>query len=329
MHDLKNTKIVITGGAGFVGSWITDQLLREKVKEVVIIDNLSRGSKNNIHEALQSGKVNFIEGDILDGPLLNKALDQADYCFHLAAYRITQCAAQPRMALKVMVEGTFNVLEACVEARVKKLLLASTASIYGQADIFPTVETHHPYNNYTFYGAAKMSNELMCRSFGNMYGLHYNAVRYFNIYGPRMDTYGKYTEVIIRWYHLIKEGQSPLIFGDGKQTMDFVYIEDIARASILAMKSDQHNEAFNIASGVETSLEELCQALLEVMGSDLKPIYKPLPAERKNVEVLRRLADVSKAKKMIGFQAQVNLKDGLRELVQWLDNAKPVTAQKT
>ena len=320
MLGLENKSILITGGAGFVGSFIVDQLLEERVKEIVIIDNFSRGSERNIAQSLKSGKINLIEGDIRDRDLLEKLFEGIDYCFHLAAFRITQCAVEPRQAFEVMYAGTWNVLEACVQHRVKKLFFASNASIYGQADTFPTPEIHHPYNNYTFYGAAKMANELMCRSCQQMYNLTFNAARYFNIYGPRMDTYGKYTEVMIRWYHLIKDGDSPLLFGDGKQTMDFIYVEDVARASIMMMRSDQNNEVFNIASGTETSLEELCHELLYVMGSSLKPKYLPLPAERQKVEVLRRMADVSKVKRMIGFKPKISLREGLACLVGWLDS---------
>ncbi len=318
--ELKNKRILITGGAGFVGSFVADQLLVEGVREIVLIDDFSRGSAANIAEALNTHKVRLVEGDIRDLALIDKLFEGIDFCFHLAAYRITQCASQPRQALEVMSGGTFNVLESCVKHKVQKLFLASTASVYGQADVFPTNELHHPYNNYTLYGALKMANELSCRSFQQMHGLAFNAARYFNIYGPRMDTYGKYTEVMIRWYNLIKEGKPPLIFGDGKQTMDFIYVADVARATIMMMKSDQNNEVFNIASGVETSLQGLCLTLLEVMGSDLKPKYMPLPDERKKVEVMRRLADVSKAQKWLGFKAQVSLKEGLHHLVRWLDN---------
>lgn len=317
--NLQNSKIIITGGAGFVGSYIVEQLLDEGVKEIVIIDNFMRGSKDNIAKSLETGRVRCVEADIRDLETMDMLFTGMDYCFHLAALRITQCAQQPREALEIMYDGTFNVLELCVKHKIKKLVFASTASVYGQAEIFPTKETHHPYNNVTLYGAAKMANELMCRSFAHMYGLKFNALRYFNIYGPRMDTYGKYTEVFIRWYHLIKEGKPPLIFGDGKQTMDFIYIEEVARASILALKADCSGEAFNIASGKETSLEELCTTLLEAMGSKLKPQYVPLPEERKKVEVIRRLADVSKAKEMIDFKAQVDLKSGIKKLVAWLD----------
>ena len=317
--DLNGAKILITGGAGFVGSFVIEQLLEEGVEKIVVVDNLFRGTRENIKESLATGKVELVEGDIRDLEILDKLFEGIDYCFHLAALRITHCAAEPRQALEVMYDGTFNVLDACVRHKIKKVFFSSTASIYGQAEDFPTKEDHHPYNNRTLYGAAKMANELMLRSFNSMFDLQYNVSRYFNIYGPRMDTHGKYTEVLIRWYYLIKEGHRPKIFGDGKQTMDFVYVEDIARASILALKADVSNEVFNIASGEETSLEQLCNALLDVMGSKLKPEYIKLPDERKNVEVLRRKADVLKAKERIGFVSEVGLKEGLTKLVNWLE----------
>jgi UDP-glucose 4-epimerase len=233
---------------------------------------------------------------------------------HMATLRITACAAEPREALEVMCDGSFNVLEAAQAAGVKKVVTASTASIYGQADVFPTREDHHPYNNRTWYGATKIMLEGLLRSFNDMYGLPYVALRYFNVYGPRMDIHGKYTEVLIRWMERIASGQPPLILGDGTQTMDFVYIEDVARSNILALKSDVSDDVFNIASGQETSLNELAAALLKVMGSDLQPEYG---AERKVNPVSRRLADVSKAHQALGFKAQVKLEDGLSRLVDW------------
>lgn len=317
--EIKNSRIIITGGAGFVGSFLVEQLLSEGVEKIVILDNFIRGSENNIRDVLDTGRVHLIKGDIRNLPLIIEAFSEMDYCFHLAALRITHCAAEPREALSTMYSGTFNVLEACVDHKLKKIVLASSASIYGQADVFPTPETQHPYNNYTLYGAAKMANELMLRSFYQMYGLDYVALRYFNIYGPRMDTHGKYTEVLVRWYRLIKEGKAPLIYGDGKQTMDFVYVGDIARANIAALKSDVTNDVFNIARGEETSLEELCYAMIDVMGVDIKPEYVPLPEARSKVEVLRRLADVSRARDRLGFEAKIPLKQGLKSLVKWLD----------
>ncbi|MCA9405664.1 MAG: NAD-dependent epimerase/dehydratase family protein [Candidatus Omnitrophica bacterium] len=324
---MKGSKILITGGAGFVGSFVIEQLLDEGAERIVVIDNLVRGSRKNIDASLKTGRVELVEGDIRDRQLVTDCLKGIDYCFHLAALRITHCAAEPRHALEVMYDGTFNVLEACVENQIKKLVFASSASVYGQAEDFPTTEKHHPYGNYTLYGAAKMANELMLRSFNQMYGLNYNALRYFNIYGPRMDTHGKYTEVLIRWYRLIAEGKQPLIYGDGKQTMDFIYIEEIARATVLALKSQTCNEVFNIAGGKETSLEELCFSLLKAMNSDLKPQYIPVPEERKKVEVMRRLADVTKAKELIGFEAGVDLEEGLSRLVKWLDAEEAVASR--
>jgi len=327
MINLKDSKIVITGGAGFVGSYIIEQLLDEGVEEIAVLDNLFRGSKENIQASLDTGRVKLIEGDIRDRNAVNDVFANQDYCFHLAALRITHCAAEPREALEIMYDGTFNVLEACIEQKIKKLIFASSASVYGQAEEFPTKEIHHPYSNQTLYGAAKMANELMCRSFQHMHGLNWNALRYFNIYGPRMDTYGKYTEVLIRWYYLIKEGKQPLIFGEGNQTMDFIYIEEIARATLLALKSSTQNEVFNVATGTETSLKELCYLILEIMGSDLKPKFVPLPDERKSVEVMRRLADVSKASELISFESNVELKDGLKKLVHWLDSLSCLAEQ--
>ena len=315
---LKEKKVLVTGGAGFVGSFVVDQLLDLGVAEVVIIDNFVRGSRDNIAPAMKSGRVRLVQGDIRDRDLLDRCFVDMDYCFHLAALRITHCAEHPREALEVMYDGTFQVLEMCVTHRIQKLVLASSASIYGQAETFPTAEDHHPYNNFTLYGAAKMANELMCRSFSQMYGLKYNALRYFNIYGPRMDTHGKYTEVLIRWFRIVKEGRPPLIFGNGKQTMDFIYVEDIARATIQALTASVNNEVFNIASGTETSLAGLCASLLEVMGSSLKPEYRPVPDDRQKVEVMRRLAAVNKADEMLGFRSQVGLKEGLGKLVAWL-----------
>lgn len=319
MNDLRNSRILITGGAGLVGSFIAEQLLEEQVKEIIILDNLVRGSKDNIRNILSDKRVKLIIGDIRDEVLLKKLFVGIDYCFHMAALRITHCADIPREALGVMFNGSFNVFEECIKNKIKKIILASSASIYGQADTFPIKECHHPYNNATLYGAAKLANELILRSFYHMYGLNYAALRYFNIYGPRMDIHGKYTEVIIRWYHSIKEGKRPLIYGNGSQTMDFIFVEDVSRASILTLKADVVDEVFNIASGVETSLNKLCCLLIEIMGSSLKPEYVVMPGERKKVEVKRRLADISSARKRIGFKTEFTLREGMEKLVSWLE----------
>lgn len=311
---MQNSRVLITGGAGLVGSHIADLLVKEGVSEIVVLDNLTRGQLSNLAWAKENGPLVVVEGDIRDRKLLEEVMQGVDIVFHQAAIRITQCAEEPRLALEVLADGTFNVLEAAVKAKVKKVVAASSASIYGMAEDFPTTESHHPYNNRTIYGAAKVFNEGLLRSFYDMYGLDYVGLRYFNVYGPRMDIYGVYTEVLIRWMERIAKGQPPLIFGDGKQTMDFVYIEDIARANILAAKADVTDEVFNVASGVESSLNDLAYSLAKVMGSDLQPEYGP---ERKVNPVQRRLADTSKAKKLLGFEAEVSLEEGLRRLVSW------------
>jgi UDP-glucose 4-epimerase len=308
-------RVLITGGAGLIGSHIADILIREGESEIIVFDNFVRGRRDNLAWAMSHGPVQIVEGDIRDAALLHDVMRGVDLLFHQAAIRITQCAEEPRVAMEVMADGTFNVLEAAVAAKVKKVVAASSASVYGMADQLPTTEFQHPYNNRTLYGAAKAFNEGLLRSFNEMYGLNYVALRYFNVYGPRMDIHGVYTEVLIRWMERISAGQPPLIMGDGTQTMDFVYVEDIARANVLASKAaDVTDEVFNVASGVETSLNDLARLLLKVMKSDLKPEYGPA---RKVNPVHRRLADVSSARKRIGFQAQVPLEEGLKRLVDW------------
>ncbi len=312
--EFKKGKYLITGGAGFIGSHVADLLVRNDPSEIIILDNFVRGRRENLTWALANGPVTIVEGDIRDLTLLKDVMQGVDFVFHQAAIRITQCAEEPRLAKEVLVDGTFNVLEAAVQAKVKKVIAASSASIYGLAEEFPTKENHHPFNNRTLYGACKLFNEVLLRSFNEMYGLNYVVLRYFNVYGPRMDIFGAYTEVLIRWMEGIAAEQPPIIFGDGNQTMDFVFVEDIARANLLAMQSETTDEVFNIASGVETSLYDLALSLLKVMGSNLKPEYGPV---RRVNPVPRRLAYIGKAEQMLGFKAQFTLEDGLSRLVEW------------
>jgi UDP-glucose 4-epimerase len=245
---------------------------------------------------------------------VRKATEGIDAVVHMAALRITACATDPREALKVMCDGSFNVVDAAHSAGVKKIVAASSASVYGMADAFPTAEDHHPYNNQTWYGASKTMLEGLLRSYHAMSDLPYVALRYFNVYGPRMDIYGKYTEVLVRWMERIAAGQPPLILGDGTQTMDFVYIDDVARANVLSLQSEIEDDVLNVASGSETSLQDLATALLKVMGSDLRPEYGP---DRSVNAVSRRLANTKKAERLLGFKAQVGLENGLSRLVRW------------
>lgn len=314
MTALQGADVLVTGGAGTIGSTLVDQLVAAGVGHVDVLDNFVRGRLANLSEALESGIVRVVDGDIRDRDLVHDVTRGKDLVFHQAAIRITQCAEEPRLALEVLVDGTFNVLEAATEHGVDKLISASSASVYGMAEQFPTTERHHHHNNDTFYGAAKSFNEGMIRSFRAMYDLDYVALRYFNVYGPRMDVHGLYTEVLVRWMERIVDGQPPLIFGDGSQTMDFVYTTDIARANILAASSDVRDGVYNIASGTETSLLQLAQALLRAMDSDLAVEHGP---ERAVNGVVRRLADTTAARTDLGFEASVALEDGLRELVTW------------
>lgn len=314
MSALQGADVLVTGGAGTIGSTIVDRLVTAGVGHVDVLDNFVRGRLANLSGALESGIVRVVDGDIRDRDLVHDVTRGKDLVFHQAAIRITQCAEEPRLALEVLVDGTFNVLEAVVEHRVDKLVSASSASVYGLAEHFPTTERHHHHNNDTFYGAAKSFNEGMIRSFRAMNGLDYVALRYFNVYGPRMDVHGLYTEVLVRWMERIVDGHPPLIFGDGSQTMDFVYTTDIARANLLAAASDVRDGVYNIASGTETSLLQLAQALLRAMDSDLAVEHGP---ERAVNGVVRRLADTTAARTDLGFEASVALEDGLRELVTW------------
>ncbi|MCX5739831.1 MAG: NAD-dependent epimerase/dehydratase family protein [Proteobacteria bacterium] len=318
--QIEGSSILVTGGCGLVGSTTIDILLREySPARIVILDNLVRGTLANVKEALEDPRVTLVEGDIRNAAKVHEITHGMDAVIHMATLRITACAAEPREAFGVMCEGSFNVVEAAQAASVKKLVTASSASIYGLADVFPTSEDHHPYNNRTWYGASKIMLEGLLRSYNDMFGLPYVALRYFNVYGPRMDIHGKYTEVLVRWMERIAAGQPPLILGDGKQTMDFVYIEDVARANLAALESDVSDDVFNIATGTETSLGELAATLLHVMGSDLQPEYGP---ERAVNPVSRRLADITRAERLLGFRPRVGLEEGLSRLVEWWSASK-------
>ncbi|MFC7397074.1 SDR family NAD(P)-dependent oxidoreductase [Chelatococcus sp. GCM10030263] len=314
-RSLAGRRVLVTGGAGFIGSHIVDLLVAADAGEIVIIDDMVRGRPENLAAVLGSPRVRLINGDIRDRQLMARLVPGADIVFHQAALRITHCAAEPRAAMEVMVDATFDLLEECVKARVGKVVMASSASVYGMADEFPTTERQHPYANRTLYGAAKAFAEGMLRSFNDMYGLDYVALRYFNVYGPRMDIHGRYTEVLIRWMERISAGKPPIIFGDGSQTMDMIHVRDIARANILAATSNASDVALNVGSGTETSLRGLAGILARVMGApELTPIHE---AERSVNPVPRRLADVTGARDAIGFEAELPLDDGMRELVGW------------
>ncbi len=316
-------RMLVTGGAGTIGSTLVDQLIEAGAAEVVVLDNFVRGRRRNLEWAAANGNLTVVEGDVRDRDLVRELSAGIDVVFHQAAIRITQCAEEPRLALEVLVDGTFNVVEAAADAGVGRLVAASSASVYGLAEEFPTTERQHPYANDTLYGASKTFNEGLLRSFHAMRGLDYVGLRYFNVYGPRMDVHGLYTEVLVRWMERIVAGKPPLIFGTGAQTMDFVCVPDIARANLLAARAPVTDRVYNVASGTETSLLGLAEALLRTMGSDLDVEYGP---ERAVNGVGRRLADTESAARELGFRAEIDLEEGLRMLVDWWEAERAESA---
>ena len=319
MNKLKGACCLVTGGAGFVGSAIVDQLVEAGAQEVRIIDNFVRGSLSNLESALEHPGVTLIEGDIRDKKLVTEVTAGADFVFHQAALRITRCAEAPREAIEVLIGGTMNVLEAALQHKVRKVVAASSASVYGEPYYLP-IDEAHPFNNRTMYGAGKIALEQMLRALFTTSRLDYVALRYFNIYGPRMDITGVYTEVLIRWLDAIEANVSPLIFGDGSQAMDFIYVDDVARANLLAAQSDVTDEVFNIGSGTQTSLHELCKLLLALTASQLQPEYRP-PRTVAHVQVRR--AAVDKAVRILNFRSKVPLEQGLQKLLRWRQAARP------
>jgi UDP-glucose 4-epimerase len=312
---MKNATVLVTGGAGLIGSHIVDCLVDAGAREIRVLDNLVRGRLDNLEKASGRHPVEFIKGDVRDRAVVANAVRGCDYVFHEAAIRITLCAEQPRECIDVLVTGAFNVFEAAAEAGVKKVVYASSASIYGPADTFPTGERHHPYNNRTLYGAAKLMNEGIATHFFDHKGLRSIGLRYFNVYGPRMDVTGAYTEVFVRWLDCLDKGERPQIHGDGSTTMDTVYVGDVARANILAAQAAQDFGSYNIAGGSETSLLELWRAMQNITGvHDLEPVFHPPRAVNL---AARRLADVARAREELGFTAEVPLEEGLRRLHEW------------
>ena len=311
---LKGQRILVIGGAGFIGSHVVEQLLREDVARVVIYDDFSRGCLENVQAALVDPRATVFDlgGNILHADLLHAAMRDTDCVIHLAALWLLHCHDYPQSAFEVNMRGTFNVLDACVANRVKRLVYSSSASVYGDAVEIPMTE-EHPFNNRTFYGATKIAGEQMCRAYYHRFGLDYVALRYMNVYGPRQDERGAYTSVIMKVIDRVERGERPVIYGDGSQSYDFIFVNDVARANVLAAGDPLADEAFNVGTGVRTTIGDLVHELLTLMGSPLQPEYRPQEA----AFVQHRVGSTEKAAKLLDFRAEVPLREGLRQLLAW------------
>lgn len=320
MHDLTDANVLVIGGAGFIGSHIVDQLLAEPVAEIRVFDNLVRGTPANLASALADDRVGLVEGSIVDRAALAKAFDGIDYVFHLAALWLFECVHEPRAALEVNVEGTFNVVEAALAEGVKKVVYSSSASVYGNAEFTPMTE-EHPFANRTMYGATKIAGEQIFRAMNEQHGLDYVGLRYMNVYGPRMDDKGTYVSVIMKVLDRIDQGEPPIIFGDGSQSYDFVHVADVARANVLALKSDATDASYNVGMGVGTTLNDLASLLLEITGSSLEPTYRP----QEQMFVTHRIGSTEAAERDLGFRAGIDLRPGLQSVFDW--RRAPATAR--
>jgi len=325
MGDLKGSKILVIGGAGFIGSHVVDQLTQEDVKEIVVYDNFCRGTLSNLEEALDDSRVKIYEvgGDIGQTDILDSAMKGADYVIHLAALWLLQCYEYPRAAFDVNIRGTFNVLEACVKNKIKKLIYSSSASVYGDAIEVPMTEDH-PFNNKTFYGATKIAGEQMCRAFYHRYGLQYVGLRYMNVYGARQDYRGAYIAVIMKILDRLDEGLPPIVYGDGSQAYDFIYVTDCARANLCALRADRTDAIYNVGRGIQTSIKELTEMILEITGSKLTIQYEP----QGTTFVKNRVGSTKRAEREIGFKAVIGLEEGLERLIKWRRNHKEEVARR-
>jgi len=322
--DLRNRRIAVIGGAGFIGSHVVDQLLQEPVAEIVVLDNFVRGTRANLERAMTDPRVRVIEGSITDRAVLDRALAGIDGLFLLAALWLYECVHEPRRALEVNVDGTWNVIEAARAAGVKRIVYSSSASVYGDAVALPMTE-EHPFNNRTMYGATKIAGEQFLRATFEQHQLPYVALRYMNVYGPRMDYKGTYVSVIMKVLDKIEAGERPVVFGDGSQAYDFIHVTDVAHANLLSMTSEVADESFNVGTGVQTTINELVGALLKITGSKLEIEYRP----NAQMFVTNRVGSTAKAKQLLGFDALTSLEQGLRSVVEWRAGDRRATAARS
>jgi len=315
--DISGKKFLVIGGAGLIGSHVVDELIKTDAGEIVIYDNFCRGTEANIENALKDSRVSVypIGGDILQTDILNKAMEGIDGVFHLAALWLLQCHEYPRAAFDVNIRGTFNVIEAAVANKVKRVVYSSSASVYGNALELPITE-NHSYNNETFYGATKIAGEHMFKSLGVRYGLNWTGLRYMNVYGPRQDYKGAYIAVMHKILDRIGQEKPPIIYGDGSQQYDFIHVRDVAIANICAMKAEVTGRNYNVGRGIGTSIKDLTELLIRLTSSKLKPQYEPAGI----TFVTNRIGCPKLAEKDLGFRWSVDLEDGMKSLIAWRKN---------
>jgi UDP-glucose 4-epimerase len=316
--EIKDSKILVIGGAGFIGSFVVTELLKHPVKEVVIYDNFARGNKQYLAEQLKDERCSLFPfgGDIRETDILDTAVQGKDYVISLAAMWLLHCKDYPRTAFDVNIAGTFNVFEACVKHNVKKLIWSSSASVYGDAVELPMTE-EHPFNNKNFYGASKIAGEAMATAFNDRYGLKIIGLRYMNVYGPHQDQTAAYTGVVPIMLNKIEANEAPSINGDGSQAYDFVYVEDVARANVQALLSDQDFGMYNVGTEVQTTINELCEMILKLKKSNLKVQYNPYSEDDARSMVKNRIGSRVKAEQEIGFKYKYELEEGLQKLIDW------------
>jgi UDP-glucose 4-epimerase len=320
--EVRNSKVLVIGGAGFIGGFVVAELLREGAAEVIIYDNFTRGKMENISASLNDPRCRIYPtgGDIRETDILNDAMQGVDYVFHLAAMWLLHCKDYPRTAFDVNIAGTFNVLEACVKNKVKKLIYSSSASVYGDAVEVPMTESH-PFNNKNFYGATKIAGEAMCTAYNDRYGLPVIGLRYMNVYGPGQDQHAVYSGVVPIMLNKIDANEAPVINGDGSQAYDFIYAEDVARCNVAALKSNISHGFYNVGTEVQTTIKNLCDTILRLKNSNLKVTYKPYSADDARALVQNRIGSAKKAREELGFSYKFTLEEGLNKLIAWRDQA--------
>ena len=316
--NINQSSVLVIGGAGFIGSHVVAELLKTDVGRVVIFDNFARGKLHHLTESLEDSRCEIYSngGDVRDIDILNDAMEGIDGVVHLAAMWLLHCKDFPRTAFHVNIEGTFNVLESCVKNGVKRLVYSSSASVYGDAVEAPMTE-EHPFNNRNFYGSTKIAGEAMCRAFYDRYDLDYVGLRYMNVYGPHQDQTAAYTGVIPIMLNKIDANEAPVINGDGTQAYDFIDVEDVARCNVLALEAEASDEFYNVGTGVQTSISQLCDTILDLKQSDLKVTYNPYSEDDARRMVQNRIGCPQKAKKDLGFEYETELRKGLQDLIVW------------